>query len=172
MGSGLKRRAPHASSRKPKNGQRKAEDWERTFGFLIHDVARLRKALFDERMRQFGLTRSQWWVIGHLNRRDGVTQSELAEQLDMNKVTLGGIVDRLEDKGWLQRRADHADRRAKRIYLTRRLTSLRRQMDAAAIEINERCFADVTTRDRQMVISVLLSMKERLATMISGRSSG
>jgi len=167
MGSGLKAVVRRSKKRDGKNSPTpNGEDWERTFGFLIHDVARLRKALFDERMKRFGLTRSQWWVIGHLNRRDGVTQSELAEQLDMNKVTLGGILDRLEEKGWLERRTDGADRRAKRIYLTRELKGLRRQMDAAAIEINEGCFAGIRQTDRRMVISVLLAMKERLEDMV------
>lgn len=138
------------------------KDWERTFGFLIHDVARLRKAIFDERMKVFGLTRSQWWVIGHLNRRDGVTQSELGRTLDMSKVTLAGILDRLEQKGWLERRDDRDDRRAKRIYLTRELKSLRRRMDATAIEINERCFAGVSAEDRRRAIAVLVSMKGNL----------
>lgn len=142
------------------------EDWERTFGFLIHDVARLRKTLFDERMKPFGLTRSQWWVIGHLNRRDGVTQSELGRDLEMSKVALAGILDRLEGKGWIERRADHGDRRAKRIYLTRELKGLRRQMDATAIEINERCFANVGTTDRRRIIAVLVAMKDNLEAML------
>jgi MarR family transcriptional regulator for hemolysin len=152
------------SSLKPPVRQ-KDEDWKRTFGFLIHDVARLRKALFDERMKAFGLTRSQWWVIGHLNHRDGVTQSELGRQLDMNKVTLGGLLDRLEEKGWLERRADAEDRRAKRIYLTRRLKGIRRGMDTAAIEINESCFANVAAQDRRRIISALKAMKDNLRAM-------
>lgn len=142
------------------------DDWDRTFGFLIHDVARLRKTLFDERMKPFGLTRSQWWVIGHLNRRDGVSQSELGRELDMSKVALAGILDRLEGKGWIERRADHGDRRAKRIYLTRELKGLRRQMDAAAIEINERCFANVSATDRRRIIAALLAMKDNLEGML------
>jgi MarR family transcriptional regulator for hemolysin len=154
MGSGLKQPT------RPKD-----EAWKRNFGFLIHDVARLRKALFDERMKAFGLTRSQWWVIGHLNRRDGVTQSELGRELDMSKVTLGGILDRLEEKGWLERRADTEDRRAKRIYLTRRLAGIRRGMDAAAVEINERCFSNVTEQDRRRIISILKAMKDNLRAM-------
>lgn len=145
--------------------ERVDDAWKHTFGFLIHDVARLRKALFDERMKDFGLTRSQWWVIGHLNRRDGVTQSELGRELDMSKVTLGGLLDRLEEKGWLERRTDAEDRRAKRIYLTRRLEGIRRGMDAAAVEINERCFTNVTKQDRRRIISILRVMKESLRTM-------
>jgi MarR family transcriptional regulator for hemolysin len=144
------------------------DDWERTFGFLVHDVARLRKALFDERMKRFGLTRSQWWVIGHLNRRDGVTQSALGRQLEMTKVTLAGLLDRLEEKGWVERRADEHDRRVRRIFLTRELKGLRREMDVAAIQINERCFARVSPEDRRRVIAVLLAMKDNLEAMAKG----
>jgi hypothetical protein len=55
------------------------EDLSRNFGFILHDVARLLRTTFDRRVRELGLTRSQWWVLNHLFRNNGVTQSELAE---------------------------------------------------------------------------------------------
>ena len=57
------------------------EDLSRNFGFILHDVARLLRTTFDRRVRELGLTRSQWWVLNHLFRNNGVTQSELAEIL-------------------------------------------------------------------------------------------
>jgi hypothetical protein len=66
-------------------------------GFLIHDVSRLRRAFFDSAMRPYGLTRSQWWVLGQLSRRRGepMSQVELAKHLDLGKASLGGQIDRL-----------------------------------------------------------------------------
>src|ERR1700692_4004436 len=91
---------------------------ERHIGFLISDVARLLRTAFDRRVRGLGLTRSQWLVINRLHRRPGATQSELAEMLEVEKPTAGRMVDRMEAKGWAERRADGAARRANRRCLT------------------------------------------------------
>ena len=72
------------------------ENLERNFGFLVNDVARLLRTTFDRRVRALDLTRSQWWVLNHLFRQDGVTQSDLAEILDIEKATLGRLLDRME----------------------------------------------------------------------------
>ena len=65
------------------------EDLSRNFGFILNDVARLLRTAFDRRVRSLGLTRSQWWVLNHLFRNDGTTQSELADILEIEKATLG-----------------------------------------------------------------------------------
>ena len=94
------------------------EDLDRNFGFLLHDVARLMRTLFDRRGRDLGLTRSQWWVLTMLYAKEGVTQSELADLMELEKPTLGRLLDRLEEKEWVERRADEFDRRVNRLYLT------------------------------------------------------
>src|SRR5260370_31973343 len=77
-------------------------------GFLIHDVSRLRRTAFDQRMKPLGLTRSQWWVLSGVSRHgdSGVTQTELANVLDLGKVALGGLIDRLEERGFVKRHTD------------------------------------------------------------------
>src|SRR3954453_21096444 len=90
-------------------------DDERHIGFLISDVARLMRTAFDRRVRALGLTRSQWLVINRLHRRPGAPQSELAEMLEVEKATAGRMVDRMEKKGWVVRRADAGDRRGNRL---------------------------------------------------------
>ena len=91
-------------------------------GFLIHDVSRMRRTLFDQAMKPLGITRSQWWVLSQLSRhgRTGLLQTELARDLDVGKVTVGGLIDRLETSGYVIRTPDAADRRAKRILITGR----------------------------------------------------
>ena len=59
-------------------------DWELRLGFLIHDVSRLRRSAFDRCLKPLNVTRSQWWVLAYLSREDGMTQSQLAEELDLN----------------------------------------------------------------------------------------
>ncbi len=101
-------------------------DKETRFAFLIHDVSRLRRVMFDRIVRNLGTSRSQWWVLAFLSRDDGSPQTNLADELDVGKVALGGLVDRLEEAGMVERRADPIDRRVKRVFLTkegRRLVS-------------------------------------------------
>jgi MarR family transcriptional regulator, transcriptional regulator for hemolysin len=90
----------------------------REFAFLLNDVARLLRTFADQRARQFGMTRAQWAVLVRLEHAEGLKQSELAELLDLQPITLTRLVDRLCANGLIERRADPADRRAKRLYLT------------------------------------------------------
>ena len=93
-------------------------DWELRLGFLLHDVSRLRRNVVDRALKPLGVTRSQWWVLAFLSRRDGIAQVTLAHELDLGKVALGGLIDRLETAGLLERRGDREDRRIKRVFLT------------------------------------------------------
>src|SRR6478752_4878752 len=92
---------------------------ERDFGFLLDDVDRLLRTYADQKARQFGMTRAQWGVLFRLERNEGLKQSELAELLDIQPITLTRLIDRLCDSGLIERRADAEDRRAKRLYLTK-----------------------------------------------------
>src|SRR5947207_4225279 len=92
-------------------------DWELRLGFLIHDVSRLRRSAFDRQVKALNVTRSQWWVLAYLSRQDGMTQTKLAEELDLGKVAIGGLVDRLEKTGLVRREPDASDRRVNRVYL-------------------------------------------------------
>ena len=86
--------------------------------FLISDVGRLLRTYADHKARQFGMTRAQWAVLLRLERREGLKQSDLAEDLDIQPITLTRLVDRLCESGLIERRPDPVDRRAKRLYLT------------------------------------------------------
>ena len=87
-------------------------------GFLLGDAARLLRRSFDQRARAIGVTRPQWRVLALLKRFDGSTQTNLADMLDVEPITLGRMVDRLQDAELVERRADPKDRRAWRLHLT------------------------------------------------------
>jgi MarR family transcriptional regulator, transcriptional regulator for hemolysin len=90
----------------------------REFAFTINDVARLLRTYADHRAAHFGITRAQWAVLVRLDRCEGLKQSELAEMLDLQPITLTRLLDKLDDNGLIERRPDPADRRAKRLFLT------------------------------------------------------
>ncbi|GMQ77319.1 MAG: MarR family winged helix-turn-helix transcriptional regulator [Gammaproteobacteria bacterium] len=148
------------------------ENLERNFGFILHDVARLLRTTYDRRVRDLGLTRSQWWVLTHLFRKDGITQSELAEMLEVEKPSLGRLLDRLEAKGWVRRAADARDRRAKRVYLTDAAQAPMRVMREIAAGVREDALSGLSAADRERFVDTLLAVKSNLTSQVNGASKG
>lgn len=137
-------------------------DFDRNPGFLINDVARLMRRAFDRRVKQLGLTRSQWFVLAHLYRRNGLTQSELADELDMERAPTGKLIDRLEAKGWIERRPDERDRRLKRIHCAATLDPMFREMGKASKKLFDDAFEGVTDKQIDVMIEALLAAKTNL----------
>src|SRR5215468_8967304 len=105
---------------------------KREFAFTIMDVARLLKTYADQRARQFGISRAQWAVLMRIDRNEGLKQTELADLLDVQPITLTRLLDRLAESGLIERRPDPDDRRAKRLYLTAQAKPLVDQLDLLA----------------------------------------
>jgi MarR family transcriptional regulator for hemolysin len=141
------------------------EDLDRNFGFLLHDVARLMRTVFDRRGRELGLTRSQWWVLTMLYAKEGVTQSELADFMELEKATLGRLLDRLEEKEWVERRIDTLDRRVKRLYLTDKVQEIMRALRNTAAEVRKDALGDLDDVERERFIDTLLKIKTNLLTL-------
>jgi MarR family transcriptional regulator for hemolysin len=144
------------------------EDLSRNFGFILNDVARLLRTAFDRRVKSLGLTRSQWWVLNHLFRNDGATQSELADILEIEKATLGRLLDRLEQKGWIERQAAAGDRRAKRVFLTEEVEPALKAMRTAAAELRRDALVGLSTEDQTRFVDALLAVKANLSRPDNG----
>ena len=138
------------------------EDLSRNFGFLLNDVARLMRTAYDRRIRKLGLTRAQWWVLTHLYRSNGVSQTELAETLEIEKPTLGRLLDRLEAKGWVKREHDARDRRVWRVHLTDEVEPALRTMRAIAKELRRDALTGIGAAERERFVDTLLAIKENL----------
>jgi len=140
-------------------------DERRTIGFLIADVARLMRSAFDRRVRRLGLTRSQWQVLSLLHRRPGLSQSELAEMLEVERATAGRMIDRLEQKGWLVRRRDPADRRAWRLHLTGEAEAVQAEMGVIAAGMIDEAMAPLDEEEREALTAMMERVKARLQAM-------
>ena len=138
------------------------EDVSRNFGFLLNDVARLLRTAYDRRIRELGLTRAQWWVLTHVFRAEGITQTELAEVLEVEKPTLGRLLDRLEAKGWVRRTHDARDRRVWRVRLTKEVEPALRTMRAIAAELRRDALAGLSAAERERFVDSLLAIKSNL----------
>ena len=138
------------------------EDLSRNFGFLLNDVARLMRTAYDRRIRKLGLTRAQWWVLTHLYRSNGVSQTELAETLEIEKPTLGRLLDRLEAKGWVRREHDASGRRVWRVHLTDEVEPALRTMRKIAAELRRDALTGISAAERERFVDTLLAIKENL----------
>ena len=136
-------------------------------GFLIHDVSRLRRTVVDKALRPMGVTRSQWWVLANLSRHNGqgMMQTELAKVMDVGKVTLGGLIDRLEAGGLVKRQPDPTDRRAKRVVMTPKGTKLLADIQSIATKVNDQILNGIARNDISRAETVLYKMKQQLISM-------
>jgi MarR family transcriptional regulator for hemolysin len=136
-------------------------------GFLVHDVSRLRRTAFDQRMKPLGITRSQWWVLTNVTRHgdSGITQTELATVMDIGKVALGGLIDRLEHRGFVERRADSEDRRINRIFLTRKGQTILDKMVGIALEMNAKVMRGISLQRQHALAETLHDIKQNLIAL-------
>lgn len=148
----------------PLNAAPVVED-RRYIGYLISDVARLMRASFDRRVRQIGLTRAQWQVLSLLHHRPGASQTELAEMLEVERATAGRMVDRLERKNWVERRADATDRRINRLYLTAEARDVQSDMGRIAEDMMDDAMASLGSNEREFLADMMERMKASLQSM-------
>lgn len=137
-------------------------------GLLIHAIERLWHKGFDRHVKHLaGITRPQWWLLISLMRDTGagMTQVELARALNVGKVPLGKMLDRLEKVGLTERLPDMGDRRSKRVKLTRKGCQLIARMESVAVSLSQKVMRDIELEQRRMLNSLLGSMKRNLQTL-------
>jgi len=132
----------------------------------IGETATALRRAFDRRAGSLGVTRAQWRVLARLNRMPGLRQVELADQLDMEAITLCRIVDRLAEAGLVERQADPADRRAWRLELTAKSKPLVRKLAALADDLAEEAFAGIAPERREMVRATLAAIRDNAAARL------
>lgn len=135
---------------------------EDNIGMMIAHVARLMRRGFDERARTIGVTRPQWQVLSLLSRNEGINQGGLAELLEVEPITLARMIDRLQEAALVERRADPADRRAWRLFLTPKGHGLMDQLRPLAFETFEIALEGVTPGARDQLMETLDRMRANL----------
>jgi MarR family transcriptional regulator for hemolysin len=141
----------------------------REFAFTVNDVGRMLRTYADHKARQFGITRAQWVVLARLDRFEGLKQSELAEMLDLQPISLTRLLDRLCDSGLIERRADPNDRRAKRLFLTPAARPLLERLADLGEEMMKSALAGVDRDSVERMVGQLAIVKENLRQAIQQR---
>jgi len=133
-----------------------------SLGFLISDVSRLLRKRFDERARLIGVTRQQWRTLSVLKRHEGSNQGMLAELLEVEPITLGRMIDRLEEAGWVERRRDPDDRRMWRIHLTDAAQPILLQLKGIADSLFVDAAEGISADDQAKLHALLEQLRDNL----------
>lgn len=137
----------------------------RSLGFLLGDVSRLMRKRFDMRAAELGLTRAQWRVLARLRRREGINQKELAELLEIENITLTRHIDRLEAKGWVERRRDPSDRRAWNLYLNQEVRQILDKMRKLSEITRNEAMDGIPAERREELVDMLIHIKTNLVDL-------
>lgn len=137
----------------------------RSLGFLLADVSRLVRRRFDQRANGLGLTRAQWRVLAQLRRREGINQTALAEILEIEPITLGRHIDRLVEKGFVERRADPADRRAWRLHLRSEVQPVLDELRQMSAVTRGEALKGIADKDADQLIETLLKIKTNMLAL-------
>jgi len=133
------------------------------FLFLLYDVARTMRTRADQRARTRGMTRAQWVILARLERQPGLTQNEMAAIVEVEPITIARLVDRLEVRGLVVRKADPRDRRVWRLHLTPAAAPVLREISKYRAEINEVITAGMSPAIQKALKDGLTQMKVNLA---------
>jgi MarR family transcriptional regulator for hemolysin len=144
---------------------------KREFGFMLHDVARLLRTYADYKAAQFGITRAQWAVLVRLDRCEGLKQSELAEILDLQPITLTRLLDKLAHSGLIERRPDPDDRRAKRLFLTPAARPILKTLAALGEELMATALVGLEHESIERLVAQLSRVKDNLREAIQQRDA-
>ena len=130
--------------------------------FLIYDVARLMRTRADQRARRRGMTRAQWVILSWLERQSGISQSDLAGLVEVEPITVCRLIDKLEARGLVERRADPKDRRVRRLHLTAKAKPILDEIHAYRDELRQEVTEGISDAALKSQIETLLRMKSNL----------
>ena len=133
-----------------------------SLGTLFQDIARLRIFCFNSMLKDLELTATQSWVLSALMEKEGIIQGDLAQTLGIRAVTLGGLVDRMESKNWIERRPDEKDRRAKQIWLTPSGRKLEKLINKCLEDVHNIAIGDLPDESVEQLQETITTIRTNL----------
>jgi MarR family transcriptional regulator, transcriptional regulator for hemolysin len=136
------------------------------FLFTLGELQRLMRLYADKQAARYGITRAQWAVLAKVERTEGLKQTELAELMEMQPITLTRLIDKLCDHGWIERRGDDTDRRVNRLYLRKAARPLLGKLSGLRSEITATALDGINPSDAHRLLTQLESIKENVRNAI------
>lgn len=138
------------------------QPFDRDLLLLLHDVARLLRTRFDQRARAKGMTRAQWVILARVSATPGLSQNELASILEVEPISVGRLIDRLQARGLVERRSDPTDRRIWRLHLLPPAEPVLEEISKARDVLGDQLLEGVDPAVRSRMVDALLRMKNNL----------
>lgn len=135
---------------------------DRDLLILLSDVGRLVRIHADRRARDDGMTRAQWVILARLERMDGLSQKELADVLEVEPITVGRLIDRLQARGLVERRPDATDRRIWRLHLKPAAAPILARIKSYRAELHDTVTAGLDGAAVHHLVEALIAMKSQL----------
>jgi DNA-binding MarR family transcriptional regulator len=133
-----------------------------SFLFTLGELQRLVRAYADKEAARFGMTRAQWAVLAKVERNEGLKQSELAEQMEMQPITLTRLIDKLAEAGLIERRGDDTDRRVNRLYLKKAARPLLAKLAVLRGELTDTALQGISPAEAERLMTHLEAIKENV----------
>jgi DNA-binding MarR family transcriptional regulator len=147
-------------------------DCERNLGFLVCDISRLVRRLFNSMGRGTGLTQPQWQAMFTISSNPGINQVTLADLLEIHPITLTQQLDRMQAAGWVERRPDPKDRRATCLFITAKGRPVLEKLRAIGTEILGIGFGDIDPKLREKLVETLIMVRNRFVAVDTAKRSG
>lgn len=142
-------------------------------GLVLFGTARAWRTRLDQRLRPLGLSQGKWRTLMHLSQGGNkLTQKEIAERMGIEGATLAGLLDRLQEDGWVERRGSEADRRCKTVHLQRRSKAVLEKIFNTAHDLRTELIEDIPQRDLETCIRVLTRIREKAELPANGSANG
>ena len=139
------------------------------FGQVLFGTARAWRTKLDQRLRPLGLSQGKWRTLIHLSQGGNkLTQKEIAERMGIEGPTLAGLLDRLQEDGWVERRGSPDDRRCKIVHLQRRSKAVLEKIFNTAHELRHELIENVPQEDLQTCIRVLDEIRAKAEQSANG----
>jgi len=142
-------------------------------GLILFGTARAWRTRLDQRLRPLGLSQGKWRTLMHLSQGGNkLTQKEIAERMGIEGATLAGLLDRLQDDGWIERRGSAEDRRCKTVHLQRRSKSVLDKIFNAAHDLRAELIENISQHDLETCMSVLSKIRDKAERSANGGRNG
>ncbi len=139
---------------------------------LVNDVARQVRTRFDQRARAKGMTRAQWMILAMLERRPGLSQNEMASSLEVEPISVGRLIDRLEARGLVERRPDPTDRRVRRLHLLAEAQPFLEEIETQRELLSAEILDGIDQNARSQLVECLLRIKSNLTEAPQSKAVG
>jgi MarR family transcriptional regulator, transcriptional regulator for hemolysin len=136
-------------------------DCDRNLGFLVCDISRLVRRMFNSRARNTGLTQPQWQAMFTISHNPGINQVSLADLLEIHPITLTQQLDRMQAAGWVERRPDPNDRRATCLFITTKGKPVLEKLLAIGANVIDVGFGTIDAKLREKMVDTLLAVRNR-----------